>query len=107
MPRCKPPCLAWVNKAAHEENVGRIVSVHTESMMTEGGILWWLVSSGEPMKGCHLATGQKGADNERWEKLWCKDSSLTPINDPGIDTTEKDIPAPKQEWEFPKENANV
>ena len=105
--RCKPPCLAWVSRAQHPENQNRIVSVLPESIIRERGLMW-KVTSGEPMKGVNLETGLPFPDGVRSNNLWCYDSDLTPINDPGIDT--KDVERPKpvvEEWEFPKENEHV
>lgn len=104
--RCKPPCLAWVNKANHPSNKNRIVSVHPESIQGPRGHMW-LTSCNEPMVGVSMIDGKTEVIDD---KLWTYDSDLTPINDPGLDTkdTGKDRPIEKvqdkpvvETWEWP------
>lgn len=102
----KVPCLAWITRAHHPENVNRVVEVVGRAEDDDGHPAWWVTSS-EKMPAVDANTGLPM--KELHNKIRARDSQLTPINDPGLDVSDTDIVAPvmEKQWEFPKEKENV
>ena len=83
MPRCKPGQLAWIS-GGYPENVGVVVEVLHQEQGAYDNAVWWNVVVTRNVVGT-VAGGRTGFFTGR--KGYILDTDLTPINDPGVNTS--------------------